>query len=355
MKTETIEAYLLELKPLIDKKIEEWIPRQYDAASMKFTLGEPRYENSPASGTKGVSEPIWEFLDRGGKRWRPALMVLIAEALGAKRSDVMDFVVVPEVIHNATLIADDIEDSSDMRRGKPALHKIFGVDVAINASNAMYFLPLKILMENKEMDPEKIKRMYDAFSQEMINVSFGQALDIIWHKGGFKEELNENKYLQMCAYKTGALARMAAKLGAIIADANDRDVEKVAEFAECVGVAFQIQDDILNITASENLGKEFGEDIKEGKRSLLVIHTLTKCDKNAATRLVEILDMHTSDKKILQEAIDIIKKYNSIEYAKSYARKMVVDSWNKVDKMLPENEAKRKLRLFANFLVERDI
>ncbi len=355
MKTESIEAYLEELKPLIDKKIEEWIPRKYDDASMKFTLGEPRYENSPTSGTSGVSKPIWEFLDRGGKRWRPALMILIAEALGAKRSDVTDFVVVPEVIHNATLIADDIEDSSDMRRGKPALHKIFGVDIAINASNAMYFLPLKILMENRRMSPEKIKRMYDAFSQEMINVSFGQALDIVWHKGGFEEELTENKYLQMCAYKTGALARMAAKLGAIIADAGDKDAEKVAEFAECIGIAFQIQDDILNITASEKLGKEFGEDIKEGKRSLLVIHALEKCDKNSAKRLVEILDMHTNDRKTLREAIDIIKSCNSVEYSKNYARKMVEDSWNKVDKILPESGAKSKLRLFANFLVERDI
>ncbi len=355
MKTETIEAYLEELKPSIDKKIEEWIPRKYDDASMKFTLGKPRYENSPISGTMGVAKPIWEFLDRGGKRWRPALMLLVAEALGAKKSDVIDFVVVPEVIHNATLIADDIEDSSDMRRGKPALHKIFGVDIAINASNAMYFLPLKILMENRKMSSEKINRMYDAFSQEMINVSFGQALDIVWHRGGFNEELTERKYLQMCAYKTGALARMAAKLGAIIADADDKDVEKVAEFAECIGVAFQIQDDILNIMAGKKWGKEFGEDVKEGKRTLLVIRTLEKCDKNEAKRLIAILDMHTNDRKILQEAIGIINKYDSIEYSKNYARKMVEDSWSKVDKILPENEAKHRLRLFANFLVERDI
>lgn len=355
MKNETIETYLEGLKPLIDKKIEEWIPRKYDEASMRFTLGKPRYQNSPVSATAGVAEPIWEFLDRGGKRWRPALMLLVAEALGAKRSDVIDFVVVPEVIHNATLVADDIEDSSDMRRGKPALHKIFGTDIAINASNAMYFLPLTIMVKNKKINPEKIKKMYDAFSQEMVNVSFGQALDIVWHKGYSKEELTERKYLQMCAYKTGALARMAARLGAILADANDKNIDKMAEFAECIGVAFQIQDDILNVLAGEKWGKEFGEDIKEGKRTLLVIRTLQKANEKDAKRLMEILGMHTNDRNLLQEAIDIIRKHDSIEYAKNLARQMVEESWNKVDKIIPENRAKKSLRMFANFLVERGL
>lgn len=350
----SIETYLEELKPLIDKKIEEWIPRKYDEASMRFTLGKPRYENSPDSATKSISRPVWDFLDRGGKKWRPGLMVLVAEALGAKRKDVLDFVIIPEVIHNATLVVDDIEDSSEMRRNKPALHRIYGVDIAINAGNAMYFLPLIVLMKNKEIPVQKAKKIYDIIMQEMINVSFGQALDILWHKGDAQEEVTEKRYLQMCAYKTGALARMAAKLGAVIANAKDDDVEKIAEFAECIGVAFQIQDDILNILAGEKWGKEFGEDIKEGKRTLLVIRALQNADDKERKKLLEILNMHTSDKNLLEEAINIIKKHGSIEYAKNYARKIVENSWSKVDKILPDSDAKRKLRMFADFLVERE-
>ncbi len=354
MKAETIETFLEELRPVIDKKIEEWIPRKYDEKSMKFTLGAPKYENSVNSATKSISEPFWDFFDRGGKKWRPAFMILIAEALGKKRKDVMDFVIIPEVIHNGTLVVDDIEDGSDMRRGKPTLHKIFGVDIAINAGSAMYFLPLMVIMKNKEIPAEKAKRLYDVVVQEMISVSFGQALDILWHKGDDPDKINEEKYLQMCAYKTGALARMAAKLGAVIADAKDDDVEKIAEFAECIGVAFQIQDDILNIMAGKKWGKEFGEDIKEGKRTLLVIHALQNANEGEKKRLVEILNMHTGETKLLQEAIDIIKKHDSIEYAKNYARKIVENSWERVDKILSDTEAKKKLRMFANFAVERE-
>ncbi|MBI4176783.1 MAG: polyprenyl synthetase family protein [Candidatus Aenigmarchaeota archaeon] len=354
MKGETIEAFLEGLKPLIDKRIEKWIPRKYDEASMRFTLGKPGYENSPVSATKSVTEPIWEFLDRGGKRWRPVLLLLVAEAFGAKREEALDLAVIPEVIHNGTLVADDIEDSSGMRRGKPALHKIFGVDIAINVSNAMYFLPLLAILKNNKIPDRKARKIYDAVTQEMINVSFGQALDIIWHKGGAPEDITEKKYLQMCAYKTGALARLAAKIGAIIADAKDDDIEKVAEFAESIGVAFQIQDDILNIAADEKLGKEFGEDIREGKRTLLVIHALQDADKTDKKRLPQILDMHTSDPKLLQEAINIIKRYNSIEYAKNYARKIVENSWKKVEKTLAESEARKRLKMFASFLIERE-
>ncbi|MBI3412543.1 MAG: polyprenyl synthetase family protein [Candidatus Aenigmarchaeota archaeon] len=354
MAKESIETYLERLKPVIDKKIEEWIPRKYDEKSMTFTLGEPGYENSPKSATKSIAEPVWDFLDRGGKRWRPALTLLVAEAFGAKRSDVLDFVAIPEVIHNGTLIADDIEDSSDMRRGKPALHKIFGVDIAINASNVMYFLPLLVIGKNRKIPAETAKKLYDAVAQEMISVSFGQALDIIWHRGGAPETITEKKYLQMCAYKTGALSRMAAKIGAILADADENEVEEIAEFAECIGVAFQIQDDILNIAAGENLGKEFAEDIKEGKRTLLVIHTFEKADEKDAKRLMGILNTHTNDKKLLQEAINIIKKYDSIGYAKNYAKKIVENSWGRIDKTLAKSEAKERLRMFANFLIERE-
>ncbi len=354
MKGETIETFLEKLRPVIDSKIEEWIPRRYDEKSLRSTLGEPRYENSVNSATKSISEPFWNFFDRGGKKWRPALMILVAESLGKKRNDVLDFVIIPEVIHNGTLVVDDIEDDSGMRRGKPALHKIFGMDIAINAGNAMYFLPLMVLIKNKKIPAEKTKKLYDVVVQEMINVSFGQALDILWHKGDDPDKINEEKYLQMCAYKTGALARMAAKIGAIIADASEKDAEKIAEFAECIGVAFQIQDDILNIAAGKKWGKEFGEDIKEGKRTLLVIHTLQNAGEKEKKRLIEILNMHTGKTKLLQEAIDIIKKYDSLEYAKNYARRLVGDSWRNVDRILPDTKAKKRLRMFADFLVERE-
>src|SRR5690606_15600271 len=147
-----------------------------------------------------------------------------------------------------TLVIDDIEDSSEVRRGKPCTYKLYGLDIAVNAGNAMYYLPLLPLMEkNSKVPVEQQKDIYQIYVQEMINLSVGQAMDIAWHKGlANADEISEEDYMQMCAYKTGTLARMAAKLAAVIAGAEPQLVEKLGHFAESIGVAFQMQDDILD-------------------------------------------------------------------------------------------------------------
>jgi len=181
-------------------------------------------------------------------------------------------------------------------------------------------------------------------------------MDIGWHNGWGKN-ITVEKYLQMCAFKTGTLARMSAEMAAVLAGADDELVEKLGKFAESIGVAFQIQDDILNISDSELAKKKGGkgEDVTEGKRTLMVIYTIEKATKEDASRLEEILNMHTTDKSLIEEAIGIMKKYGAIEYAKSVARKLVEESWKEIDALLPESEAKNKLRAFARFLIERDV
>ncbi|PIU21486.1 MAG: hypothetical protein COT15_01965 [Candidatus Diapherotrites archaeon CG08_land_8_20_14_0_20_34_12] len=259
------------------------------------------------------------------------------------------------ITHN-TIIADDIEDNADVRRGKPALHKLFGIDTAINDSTVIYYIPLVLIYRNLYKLTEKQRlQIYDLYCEEMLRVSTGQAIDIHWHKSpDFKT--NEAQYLQMCIYKTGVLARFAAKLGAILANADSRKIEALGKFGESIGLAFQIQDDILNVNPkSENWGKEIGEDISEGKKTLLVIHTLKNANIKDRNMLIEILKKHTKDKKEIRKAIEIIKKYGAIEYSIKKANKIVEDSWKKVDGILPETAAKKKLRAFAEFCVNREI
>ncbi len=200
--------------------------------------------------------------------------------LGKKTDDCIDFSIIPEVIHNGTLVIDDIEDSSEMRRGKACTYKIFQIDISVNAGNAMYYLPLLSLMAQRTKLSAEVQRdVYEVYVQEMINLSMGQAMDIAWHRGiANADDLAEDDYLQMCAYKTGTLARMAAKMAAVIAGADPKLVEKLGRFAESIGVAFQMQDDILDLTGQEFAKKKggVGQDITEGKRSLMVIYTLKK-------------------------------------------------------------------------------
>jgi geranylgeranyl diphosphate synthase type I len=354
-----IEKLLEEKAPLINKAVEKYIPRIFSKKALIFKLNPPRYSYNIEAINKAVAEPVWEFLDRGGKRWRPTLFLLICEALGKNPEDFIDYAIIPEVVHNGTLMIDDIEDASEYRRGKPCTYKIYGLDVAINAGNAMYYLPLLPLMENREkIGAEKLAKIYEIYVQEMISLSLGQAMDIAWHKGlANADEIDEEDYLQMCAYKTGTLARMAAKIAAVLADANDELVEKLGRFAESIGVAFQIQDDILDLTGEEFAVKKGGrgQDITEGKRTLMVIHTLKVANPKDRKRLIEILKMHTSDQKLRDEAIAIMQKYSSIEYAKNFAREIVKKSWKDLERLLPESEAKEKLNAFAQFLIERKI
>jgi len=349
--------YLKKMKPEIDAVIEKYIPRKASKEWTDFAFEKPHYAYSLDSAQNAILDPFWELMDRGGKRWRPVLFLLITEAVGGDLEKVKDIVLIPEVVHNGTLIIDDIEDQGELRRGKPCIHRIFGVDIAVNVGNFMYFYPLLALMKNKnKFSKAVLVKAYEVYVQEMINLGLGQGTDINWHKGN-ENEIDEQEYLQMCAFKTGCLSRMSAKLAVILSEGSDELIEASGRVAEAMGVAFQIQDDILDI-AGERFAKGkggLGMDITEGKRTLMVIHTLEKATEEDRKRLIEILNKHTDDAKERIEAIEIIKKYNSIEYARKRAKDIMKDAWQEADKLLPESKAKERLSEFVNYLIERKI
>lgn len=148
-----IAKLLDEKAKFVDEAIEKYIPRKFTKNALLFKLNPPNYGFNLESLDKAIAEPIWEFLDRGGKRWRPSLFLLICEALGRNPNDFVDFAIIPEIVHNGTLMIDDIEDQSELRRGKSCTYKIYGLDIAINAGNAMYYLPLLPLLERGKKNP----------------------------------------------------------------------------------------------------------------------------------------------------------------------------------------------------------
>jgi geranylgeranyl diphosphate synthase, type I len=153
------------------------------------------------------------------------------------------------------------------------------------------------------------------------------------------------------------LARMAAEIAAALCDSSDDTVERFGRYAEAIGVAFQIQDDVLDLTSRQFATKKGGkgQDITEGKRSLIVIHTLEKAKPVDKKRLTAILKMHTSDQKLKDEAIQIMTQYGAIEYAEQFAEKLVAESWKEVDRLLSPSDAKETLQAFADHLVKRKI
>lgn len=354
-----VEKFLEEKAPLIDTAIEKYLPRKFAKDSILFQVTPPVYSYNLETIDKAIAEPIWDMLDRGGKRWRPVLFLLICKALGKNENDYIDFAAIPEVIHNGTLVIDDIEDTSELRRGKPCTYKLYGIDISVNVGNAMYYMPLLSLMTKEaHLSAEVLCGVYEVYVQEMVNLSMGQAMDIAWHRGlANADKVTEADYLQMCAYKTGTLARMAAKMAAVVSDAKKPLVDKLGRFAESIGVAFQMQDDILDLTGQEFAKKKggVGQDITEGKRTLMVIYTLKNANETDRRRLIEILNMHTIEQGLRDEAIALMQKYGAIEHTTQTAEKIVADSWNEVESLLPTPEAKEKLKAFSEFLIKRSM
>jgi octaprenyl-diphosphate synthase len=215
-----------------------------------------------------INAPGWELLSRGGKRWRPLVMVLSHDLYGGNLPQIDDLSALVELPHNGSLIVDDIEDKADQRRGGPAIHLVHGVDMAINTGNFLYYEPTFLIdrLPLPETDKYRITKYY---LRVMRRLHFGQGLDIVWHND--HDYLpGRAEYLQMCRFKTGALARLAAEVGAVAARAEDPRVEAIGSLWEDIGVGFQILDDVKNLITG-NPGKIRGDDIVEGKKSLPVL------------------------------------------------------------------------------------
>ncbi len=351
--------FLEKVKKETNETIEKYIPRKISKKWFEETFGKIEFEVDLNAIQKSLIDPIWEFLDRGGKRLRAAIFRLVVRGLGKDDSEIIDFSIIPELVHNGTLIIDDIEDRGELRRGKSCLHLIFGEDIAINAGNFLYFFPLLIIEKNKENLNEKtLSRIYETFLREMVNLHLGQGTDIFWHKG-HSANLNESQYFQMCANKTGCLLRLSAKLAAILCGVDEIKTEKIGKIFEKLGIAFQIRDDVLDIELDKEerkkFGKSIGNDIKEGKRSLLVIYTLKKASEKDKKRLIEILNKHTDSLNEILEAIEIIKKYGAIEYANQKAFELMKEALEEIDSLFVDEEAKQLIRNLSMFLIKRKI
>jgi octaprenyl-diphosphate synthase len=252
-----LEAYLPE------NPDESWVTRNFPGAPLPV----------PLALAKSLTLPGWDLVSRGGKRWRPLLATLTCEGLGGGGA-ALPLTPLVELPHNASLIHDDIEDHSDERRGKPAVHILHGIDTAINAGCFLYFLPLSCV-EAWDAAPELRNRVYVLWGEYMRRLHLGQAMDIAWHRPGEQTLPSLPEYDLMCRLKTGCLARLAAILGvygaasagSIEAGGIDRLVEELGGAAEKLGVGFQILDDVKNLTTG-NPGKKRGDDIVEGKKSL---------------------------------------------------------------------------------------
>ncbi|QLG50726.1 polyprenyl synthetase family protein [Natrinema halophilum] len=350
---------LADWQPAIDEAIATLIPRDIDADYLESFFGSPTYAYDPDGIQHALATPLWDLLDRGGKRWRAILFLVFVEGFGEDPTEYLPYACIPEILHNGTIIVDDVEDGATIRRGEPALHRIYGRDVALNAGNAMYFLPLKILTRNPaDLPADRRLAAYEMLMHELNRTHLGQGMDICWHNER-QVRIGIDEYLEMCACKTGCLGRIVARLAAIITDQPSEVERAVAEYAELTAVAFQIGDDILDVEHSlgqaGEFGKEFGNDILEGKKTLLVIHALQKSEPDRARRLQEILESDNNTDDEILEALEILEDAGSIDYARERALELAAEARAAIDGLDFDDETTRKLEEFTEFVIERDV
>ncbi len=327
----------------------EWIEKE---TLRNIPVGEPK---------EYLYDLMKDYPQRGGKRFRPALVFLSCELFDGDPHDAMISAIALELFHNFALIHDDIEDKSLLRRGKPTLHIKHGTALAMNTGDALHCLLHEILLENYPKLGSKLAlRIHKHMNIMMKNTFEGQALDIGWVVDN--KFPNREEYLNMICKKTGWYSgKGPCQCGALIAGATKTELEMIGSFGEAIGIGFQVRDDLLNlIEKSENespsavsggYGKERGGDIAEGKRTLITIELLERLSEQDSAKARYILNkpretISNTDinwfiaKAEFTGALDAASKY-CYEHAKFASSAL---------KKLPENNANKLLSEIVNYL-----
>ena len=287
----------------------------------------------------------------GGKMLRPALSLITAEAVGGQKENALKAGSAIELIHTFSLIHDDIMDDDDMRRGMPSVHKVWGEDVAILAGDTLFSKAFEIIIgSNQELTtPAQINNALATVADACVKICEGQALDM-----GFEDrfDVTEDDYMEMIFKKTGALIAAATKVGAIMGGASDEVIDAMYEYGRLIGLAFQIQDDYLDLASDEEtLGKPIGSDIGKGKMTIIAINGLSSAGDDSE-KLLEILKDENNSQADIDLAIEILTKCGAIEFARNLAQDSV-DQAKEVLEILPDSSSKQVLSDIADFVLER--
>jgi geranylgeranyl pyrophosphate synthase len=349
----------------IDAHIARELPKEADEKWLTSVLGPPTWRYDSSAHTAMLLEPAHELLSRRGKHWRPIFGMLMLEALGAPVEPSARMVsVIPELGHTGSLMIDDVEDQSLMRRGQSTIHRMFGVPTAINAGNTLYFLPLLSIAEHPTLSVAQRERIYRTIVELFVCAHFGQAQDIYASerltRGCHWQSTRDygDVILQTNAFKTAGPVQAIAAVACIIADADAATTLACRRFSETLGVAYQTVDDVNNFCGESEFGKTVGEDLEGGKLTQVIhraLHSLAPCD---ADRLWSILTNARlrGRPEVLAEGCGLVRKSGALAACRADALSAVEEAWQGMSSCLPPTRAKLMLRLFiAKLLHSREI
>ena len=299
-------------------------------------------------------DPLLRYSENGGKRHRPLICFASCEAVGGDLRRAVSSAAAIEHFHTAALIHDDIADEAELRRGEPCLHLSEGLGLAINMGDLALSLVNGTVVHDPLLDDATKVRVVTELIDMTRRTVEGQALDIGWARDG-RYDITPEDYLVMATHKTAHYSgAVPLAIGAIVGRGTEAEIEAMRNYGLDTGLAFQIQDDLLNLIGTEeSTKKDFRTDITEGKRTLVVVHALQSAGETDRTRLIEILSSHEKDPAVLAEAVDILEAAGSIEYARNYAENLTSIAKNRLTDMIDPSAARDLLLSMADWFVSR--
>ena len=301
------------------------------------------FPHTPAS----LYEPGEYFLSWGGKRIRPVMCLMGNELFDKIHKDAYQVATAIELFHNFTLIHDDIMDEAPLRRGMETLHMKYGANTALLAGDVMMIQAYEYL---NKINGQYLHRIFQLFSRTAKEVCEGQQLDIDFEK---LPEVSLDAYIDMISLKTSVLLAASLEMGAILGGASEGNCRHIYEFGKNLGIAFQIQDDYLDAFGDpEKFGKETGGDIRQNKKTFLLIHALEVADPEQKKILQQLLTDNPADK--VQKVLSVFKDCNVDEWARELKEKYLQTALKHLDDIAVVSSRKKPLGELAEFLIQRD-
>jgi geranylgeranyl diphosphate synthase, type II len=302
---------------------------------------------------------VTDYPLRGGKMMRPSLCIASARLFGAPPEDALRTAVAIELLHNALLIHDDIEDGSEQRRGRPTLHVLHGVPLALNAGDTLTLMCLRPLLENRDAIGERLTlRVIEETERMARECAEGQAIELGWRRYN-ATEVGDADYLEMVLKKTCWLATIyPIRVGALIGSHDSIDLDQLLRFGFFLGAAFQIQDDLLNLVADRRYGKELNGDLWEGKRTLMLIHALRESTADEREGFSSMLRRPREERTVEEVSWmrELIDRYCCVEYARQIAQGLAgaaLHEYSLLAAGLPESRDKSFLEQMGTWVIER--
>jgi geranylgeranyl diphosphate synthase, type I len=286
----------------------------------------------------------------GGKRLRPCISMFSCEAVGGDIKKVMPLAVALELIHNFTLVHDDIMDKSHLRRNKPTVHIKFGEPTAIMAGDLLFAKAFEAMHDISD-GPSVFKLVDFGLAGCIREICEGQQLDMEFEK---RSDVSEKEYLEMIRRKTAVLFKFAAEGGAILGGGTREEIKALSEYGESLGLAFQIRDDYLDMSSDEGtLGKDIGNDIRNGKKTLIAVRSISNAVGDDKKLLEKIFGNGDASEQEVKRVYDLFKEMKSIEYAKNAALEYSTKA-KKALGVLDDSDAKQVLIGLAEYSITRE-